>query len=64
MLPLVYVETPQNDADFDLDVRLQQVQYRTSANHPPTDLDCATKNCSLIGCSTSGSACKQRMWQD
>ena len=31
MLPVVLLETPQTDADFDLDVRLQEVQHRISA---------------------------------
>ncbi len=63
MLPAVLVQTPQNDADFDLDVRLQEVQYRISANHPPTNVNC-TIDCSSMACPTSESACKQRRWQD
>jgi hypothetical protein len=63
MLRVVLVETPQNDADFDLDVRLQRVQYRISAHHAPTKVDC-TIDCSAMGCPTSESACQQRRWQD
>ena len=63
MLPAVLVQTPLNDADFDLDVRLQEVQYRISANHPPTNLDC-TIDCSSMACPSSPSACQDRRRQD
>ena len=63
MLRVVLVETPQHDADFDLDVRLQRVPYRTSDNHPPTNVAC-TIDCSAMGCPTSESACRQYRWQD
>jgi hypothetical protein len=64
MLPVVLLETPQNDADFDLDVRLQDVQYRLSANHAPTSVNCTNIDCSAMGCPTGQSACQQSRWQD
>jgi hypothetical protein len=43
MLAVVFVETPQNDAEFDLEVRLQPAGFRVSANEPPTNtVDCYT----------------------
>ena len=60
MLFLVLVETPQNDADFDLDVRLQEVQYRLSAKGPSvTKIDCTSMGCTGP---TNPSACSD--WQD
>jgi hypothetical protein len=64
MLPVVLLETPQNDADFDLDVRLQEVQHRISADHKPTQINCTQIDCSAMACPTAESGCRQSRWQD
>lgn len=58
MLDLVLIETPQEDRDFDLDVRLQPVQHPFSAE--TTKIDCG----SMIGCPTSASNCDDYRPQD
>ena len=61
MLPVVLLETPQTDADFDLDVRLQEVQYRISADHAPTQVGPGcTIDCSAMACPTAESGCGGR----
>jgi hypothetical protein len=50
ILDVVLVETPQDDADFDLEVKLQPVESGIYAGQPVTQLDCTTSACSQVGC--------------